>query len=131
MAGEYPFQRIIGIEISTELNKVAEENIQRVRDRLRCRNIETVITDARAYEVPDDVTVVYFNNSFHGEIFGGVLENLHKSITRKPRHLELICNLPVGSTHIQQQVDACSWLKKKEEMDFPPHRRCFIYSTPQ
>lgn len=129
MAGEYPFHRIIGIEISAELNRTAEENIKQAAAHLRCRNIETVVTDARAFEIPDDVSIVYFNNSFHGEIFAGVLENLHRSVTRTPRHLELVCNVPLGSTHIEKQVSECGWLKKQKELVFPPHRRCFIYGT--
>ena len=53
MASEYPFRRIIGVELLAELNKVAQQNIARYRSqRQKCSAIESHAGDARAFEFP-------------------------------------------------------------------------------
>src|SRR5919112_3307195 len=41
-AQRYPFRRVIGVDIAPELTDVARINIERNRDRLRCRDVEIV-----------------------------------------------------------------------------------------
>lgn len=89
-AAMHPFRRVIGVEISAELAAVARENIDRVRPRLKCRDVTVVVADVLAYEVPDDVTVVYFFDPFHGAIFSAVVEKLVASLRRRPRELTIL-----------------------------------------
>lgn len=51
--------------------------------------------DAREFEIPDDVTVVYLNNPFSGPIFAYVVESLLASVKRSPRRLRIIYFNPV------------------------------------
>jgi len=94
-AGRYPFRRIIGVELSTELHRIAQDNVERVGDRLTCKEIELVNSDAREYEVPDDVTVVFMYNPFVGHIFEDVVRRLVESLKRKPRVLRIIYGNPI------------------------------------
>jgi SAM-dependent methyltransferase len=64
----YPFKRVIGVELSRKLHETAVENIAQNRDRLRCRDVQLVCSDVLHYDIPDDVTVVFLNNPFTGEI---------------------------------------------------------------
>jgi SAM-dependent methyltransferase len=89
-AAQYPFKRVIGVELSNELHTIAKRNFQQTTRRLRCPHIDLVNSDAVDYELPDDVTVVLFNNPFTGEIFERVLRNLLASIERNPRKLRII-----------------------------------------
>ena len=75
-AAQFPFRRVIGVEIAEELNRVARYNLDHNRDRLACGDIELVTGDAVAYEVPADVTVVYLYHPFEGETFTRVIGNL-------------------------------------------------------
>lgn len=86
----YPFKRVIGLELSTQLHKVAEANIARNRDRFRAREVQLLCGDALTYEIPDDVTVAFFNNPFTGDIFSTVVDRLLASADRTPRQLRLI-----------------------------------------
>ncbi len=54
MASEYPFRRIIGVEILVELNKIAQQNIVRYRsERQKCFAIEvTRLATPRSFEIP-------------------------------------------------------------------------------
>ncbi len=94
MAAKYPFKRVIGIELSTALAEIAKRNIERTLPKLKCKTIEVVIADALEYDVPDDVTYVFFNNPFEGEIFAGVVDKLLESLRRRPRLLHIIYYSP-------------------------------------
>ena len=89
-AAMYPFRRVIGVEISPELAQIARDNIERSLPNLKCRNVEVVTTDVMNYELPDDVTMVYFFNPFHGKVFAAVLETILASLQRRPRELTII-----------------------------------------
>jgi hypothetical protein len=91
----YPFKRVTGLELSPQLHKVAEANIARNRNRFRALEVQLVCGDALTYEIPDDVTVAFFNNPFTGEIFSTVLDHLVASVDRNPRLLRLIYFNPV------------------------------------
>lgn len=94
-AARYPLRRVIGVELSERLHVIAEENIARTRERLRCRDIRLLCTDATRYEVPDDVTVVFLGNPFSGPVFAAVLEQIVASVRRNPRRLRLLYFNPV------------------------------------
>lgn len=95
MAAAYPFKRVIGVELSDQLNDIARENIKRSKDRLRCRHVSVIQADATEYVIPDDVTVIFMNNPFQGAIFNAVLKNMLDSYDRKPRPLRIIYGNPV------------------------------------
>jgi len=89
MAAAYPFRKVIGVELSGKLNKVAFENIKRVKKKLKCKDIEIVEADATTYRVPTEVTVIYFYNPFTGAILQQVVDNIHKSLVEAPRKLTI------------------------------------------
>jgi Methyltransferase domain len=93
-AAKYPFARVVGVEISTKLNELARENIERNLHRLACRNIDLVNVDAADFEIPDDMTVAYFFIPFTGETFEAVLRKIIKSLDRNPRRLRIIYSIP-------------------------------------
>jgi SAM-dependent methyltransferase len=99
-ASRYPFARVIGLELSEELNEVARVNVERFRDRALCQDIEIVTGDATEYELPDDVTIVYIYNSFHGEIFETMIDRILESVDRNPRFLRLIYRTPLQDEYL-------------------------------
>jgi hypothetical protein len=94
-AAQFPFARVVGVEISPQLNAVARRNIEKNLDRLICRNVELITADATEFEIPDDMTFAYFYFPFKGEIFGRVIRRVIESIDRNPRRLTLIYANPV------------------------------------
>jgi SAM-dependent methyltransferase len=94
-ARRYRFKRVVGVELAPELTAVASELVARERDGLRCRDVIIETADATLFEVPDDVTFVYFYNPFGGAIFARVVENLVASLDRAPRELRIIYLNPV------------------------------------
>ncbi len=89
-AARYPFRRVIGVELSDELSRIARANLEVERPRLACRDVELVTADLLEWPVPDDLTVAYFYNPVTGEVFWRVLENLFASMDRRPRNLRIV-----------------------------------------
>ncbi len=94
-AARYPFARVIGVELCEELHEVAKRNMATTTRRLRCPNVELICGDIRDYRIPDDVTVVFINNSVRGSIFAGVVEQISESMRRYPRPMRLIYGNPL------------------------------------
>lgn len=94
-AARYPFRRVIGVELSHQLNEIATDNIARNQHRLRCKNVELVATDVLDYEIPDDVTVAFFANPFTGATFHTVIHRLLRSLERNPRRLRIVYRKPL------------------------------------
>jgi SAM-dependent methyltransferase len=93
-AARYPFARVIGVEISEKLNRIARANVERNRQRLVCQSVELVTVDAAQFEVPDDVSIAYFYYPFAGETFRTVIANIVRSLDRSPRQVTLIYACP-------------------------------------
>lgn len=100
-AARYDFRRVIGIDVVPEFTAVAEDTIARARDRLRCQQIEVVTADALAYEVPEDVTIVYMWDPFRGHIFDAAIANIRASLERKPRRLRVVYLGPVEGARLE------------------------------
>jgi hypothetical protein len=90
VAGQQPFKRVLGVEMSEELNEIARDNLDRNRDRFRCPDVEVISADATQWEVPDDVTIAYFFCPFPPRVFEEVLQQLFASLERRPRPLQLV-----------------------------------------
>jgi hypothetical protein len=80
----YPFRRVIGVELSPDLHRIACGNIARTRARLRCPRVELVCADALAYDIPPEVTVAFFDNPFVGETFSTVVGRLLAAARARP-----------------------------------------------
>ncbi len=101
-AARYPFARVIGVENSEVLQRIAQENLERTRARLRSAEVQLVCADAMDYQVPDDVTIVYFGNPFTGPIFASVIDQLIASLERNPRRLRIIYFNPVEDRYLRE-----------------------------
>jgi SAM-dependent methyltransferase len=91
-AAAYPFRRVIGVELSPELNAIAAANVKARRHALRCTEIELVTADVAEFTIPDDVTIVYHYNSIGGVAFAALVQRLLESLERRPRELRFIYN---------------------------------------
>ena len=89
-ASGYPFKRVIGVELSPELNEVARANLEANRKRLKCTDVQLETADLTEYEVPDEVTFAYLANSVTGDAFSAMLAQMLRSLDRRPRRLTLI-----------------------------------------
>jgi SAM-dependent methyltransferase len=107
-ASHYPFRRVIGVELSEQLDRAAGENMRRYRGHLA--PIELVNQDVLDWKVPDDVTIVFMYNPFSGSVFERFMGGLRQSLDDCPRDFRLIYANPqmrqmvidAGFTEIRQ-----------------------------
>jgi SAM-dependent methyltransferase len=91
MAAEFPFRRIVGVELFLELHQVAVGNIARSEHRER---VEAVCMDARDYEFPAGPLLLYLFNPLPAAALEQVVENLRKSLDAATRPVRVIYHNP-------------------------------------
>lgn len=90
VAATCPLQRAIGVELSEQLTRGALENLAGSRNRLKCKDVQFIVTDATQYELPDDVSIVFFFNPFRGSVLESVYQRLCDSLDRAPRRITIV-----------------------------------------
>ena len=96
MASEYPFRKIVGVEILAELDRAAQENIQAYKSpSQRCSQIQAICADARDFELPDEPLVLYLFNPLPEAPLRQLMERLGQSLTRSPRAVWIVYHNPL------------------------------------
>jgi len=129
VAAMRPFKRVIGVEISRELAALATANLERARRHLVCRDVQVICADATTVQIPDDTTVIFLFNPFHGDVLVQVLLNVRASVGRRPRHLRFVL---VNPRHVDEAVRSAmqGWLNPSEEFTAPGGEfRTVLYET--
>jgi hypothetical protein len=79
--------------------------------------ISIVHADALDYQIPDDATVFFFQNPFHGETLRKVINNIHDCLLRSPRKLQIIY---YNRLFFDAEASQLNWIKKiRQEPCFP------------
>jgi 16S rRNA G966 N2-methylase RsmD len=108
LAAERPFQRIIGVEFSAELHRLALRNVKTYRNRRQvCFRIEPVNADATQFEFPSSPLVIYFFFPFDRPVMEPVIQNLNRSLSDHPRDVILVYLNPI----LSDIVDAADQLR--------------------
>jgi SAM-dependent methyltransferase len=96
MASEYPFRRIVGVELIAELHRAAQENIRAYHSATQqCRQIEALCADACKFEFPEEPLVLYLFNPLPEHALSQVLLRLEKSLERAPRAVWIVYHNPL------------------------------------
>jgi SAM-dependent methyltransferase len=96
LASEFPFQRIVGVEILPELHRAAEENIRAFRDSAgRGGQIDAILADACEYDFPETPLVVYLFNPLPEAGLRRVMGRLEESLGKAPRPVWIVYHNPV------------------------------------
>jgi SAM-dependent methyltransferase len=112
-AARYPFRRVIGVEVSSELAEIARAGLAARSNQHRCGEVEIVVADAAHFQVPDDLTIAYFFRPFGEETFGAVLQRIVESIDRNPRRVRLIYLWPMNSASTIVATDRFRLVKQQ------------------
>ena len=109
LAAEYPFRRVVGIELLPELNFIAEENIRRFGSEKRaCREVKSVCGDATEFSFPPESLVVFLFHPLPDAGLKKLVENLDASLQELPRRAYVIYVNPI----FEEMVRSCSKLNK-------------------
>ena len=109
LASEYPFQKVVGVEILPELHRAAEENIRVYREKTgRGGHIGTILMDAREYVFPESPLVVYLFNPLPEGGLRRVIGRLEESLTKVPRPAWIVYHNPV----LDPVISESRWLER-------------------
>ena len=103
LAARYPFRSVIGVELSESLCLIANRNIENVRSKLCCQDIKIVNANAVEYNVPEEVSMIFFFNPFRVPVMERVIGNIVASVRSKPGNVLILFygDSPSVSTNIK------------------------------
>lgn len=111
MASEYPFQKIVGVELIEELHRAAEENVRGYHPATqKCPAIDTICGDACDYVFPGTPLLLYLFNPLPETGLRRVLENLKQSLRSNPREAYVLYH----NLQLEKCVQSCAWLVRLE-----------------
>lgn len=91
LASDYPYQRIVGVDFSSELIAIARANVARFRsDTQRCRTFELHCQDATLFPLPKENSVFFFYQPFSLRVARRVFSNIGRSLSEHPREAWVI-----------------------------------------
>ncbi len=91
VASDFPFKKIIGVELSADLTRIAGENIKRYRARKQqCKDLQVVCANATEYVLPPGPVVLYLHNPFEAPVMKAFLANVGRSLAAEPRELFMV-----------------------------------------
>jgi len=96
LASDYPFHRILGVELLPQLHAVALDNIARYKsDRQRCFSLQSLCQDARDFDFPPQPLVLYLFNPLPEPALRAVLERFSASLSSHPRDAYVLYANPI------------------------------------
>jgi SAM-dependent methyltransferase len=96
LAAEYPFQRVIGIELLPELDEVARANIAKFsRRNPECGPIESICCDATEFVLPEVPSLIFLNNPLPHAELSRLVRKLESSVQTAPRDILLLYANPI------------------------------------
>ena len=120
LASDYPFRKIIGVELSPELDRIARANIARYAEAaggaLTHRPpVVSMQGDATEFLWPPEPLVVYMWNAFTKPVMEQVFQNLEASLAKQPRELYLVYMHP----ELESMLAELPWLIRLWRDEFP------------
>ncbi|MFZ0684614.1 MAG: class I SAM-dependent methyltransferase [Terriglobales bacterium] len=96
MASEYPFRRIVGVELIAELHEAAEENLRAYHSATqKCSQIEAVCADACDFPFPNEPLVLYLFNPLPESGMRRMVARLETSLAANPRPAYVLYHNPL------------------------------------
>ncbi|MBV8052448.1 MAG: class I SAM-dependent methyltransferase, partial [Acidobacteriaceae bacterium] len=109
MAADYPFRKIIGIELLAQLHRIAQDNIGKyTSDSQRCYPIQTICGDARKFAFSPEPMVLYLFNPLPEPGLVSLLGNLERSLKENPRPVYVLYHNPL----LEHLLVDSKWLHK-------------------
>lgn len=88
MAAEYPFRRIVGVELLPALHEIAQENLRQYKSEAQqCSALEAICGDATQFALPQEPLLIYLFNPFPEAGLRQVIGNLAQSLREHPRRV--------------------------------------------
>ena len=96
MASDYPFRRIVGVELLPELHRAAQDNLTKYKSETQQSFVlQSICADATGFRFPEEPTVFYLFNPLPEGGLRRVLTNLEGSLRKHPRTVYVLYHNPL------------------------------------
>jgi SAM-dependent methyltransferase len=96
MAADYPFRRILGIELLPQLHRVAQQNIAKYKsDSRQCFDIDCLLGDASQFAFPPEPTVLYLFNPLPESGLVKLVSSMEHSLREHHRPMFVLYHNPL------------------------------------
>jgi SAM-dependent methyltransferase len=126
VAAQFPFRRILGVELSPNLVRIARANMEKVRQHHpAASHIEVVEGNAVNFLLPAGKIVLFLYHSFGEQLISELLKNIERGLARDIEHLFLVYYNPVWGTLFDRSRLLGRWYAEvlpydPEELGFGP-----------
>jgi SAM-dependent methyltransferase len=105
MASDYPFRRIVGVELLPSLHQIAQENLRQYKsESQRCFALESICSDATTFPLPEEPLLLYLFNPFPEAGLRRVIANLEQSLNAHPRPVYVLYHNPLLERVLQESA---------------------------
>ena len=103
MASDYPFRKVMGVELSPRLARAARRNVHRWARRPRaCPRISVMVGDVMQLRLPDGPVVLFLFNSFGETVMTQLIEGLAAAARVRSAPIDLIYVHPEQDALVRQ-----------------------------
>jgi SAM-dependent methyltransferase len=89
-AAQYPFQSVLGVDLSMALTEVASRNVSIFPASSRkCGDVRILTVDATKVDYPDTNLLLHLYHPFDANLTAAVLRNLEALLAAKPRQVRI------------------------------------------
>lgn len=115
IAARYPFERVVGVELSEPLIRVASANVMAYAQKHpELCPIELVQIDAADYELPPTPCVLFFYDPFQASLMERIGQRVRESFVGNPRKLFIIYYFPAFA-----HVFEAPFMRRQDVTDLP------------
>lgn len=126
VASEFPFRRLVGVELSPSLVEIARRNARLMAERYPTRPpVEVHVGDATRVELPDEDLVCFMYHPFGRTLVEALLVTLEQQLAGTGRHAFLVYYNPVHGEVFDRSPNFARWQTMSvryapEELGFGP-----------
>lgn len=113
MAAHLGFRQVTGLDFSTDLCKIAEENLSKTSESVAGFKYNVINNDAFYYVIPKNVDCIFFFNPFDEIIMSQVVDNIFTSLHNSPRKLYILYVNPLHAAFFLKAGFKQYWYSKK------------------
>jgi len=96
MASDYPFLRVVGVELLPALHQIAQQNLRQYRSASQeCLVLETFCADATTFPLPAGPLVIYLFNPLPESGMRQAVLNLENTLRAQPRPVYVVYHNPL------------------------------------
>lgn len=95
MASDYPFRKIVGIELLQNLHQIAQKNLEQYQSSSqKCFSLESICADATTFPIPEGPLILYLFNPFPESGLRRTIAKIDQDLSRTPRPAYVLYHNP-------------------------------------